>query len=73
MRIIQHRSVISVIIFLLQTELSCHVIEPKCSKFDYEEKLLEKMVRLEHSTNNMMEEFKDISLQVTLDFWFAPS
>ena len=34
--------------------------EPVCSRFHYEEMLLEKMVRLEHSTNLMMEEFREI-------------
>ena len=29
--------------------------EPKCSKFDYDEKLLEKMIRLEHKTGLMMD------------------
>ena len=38
--------------------------EPKCSKFDFEEKLLEKMVRMEHGTGIMKDEFHDISLQV---------
>ena len=28
-------------------------IEPKCSKFDFEERLLEKMVRMEHSVELM--------------------
>ena len=30
-------------------------IEPKCSKFDFEEKLLEKLVRMEHSAELMGE------------------
>ena len=64
MRIIQCLSRISFVVALLLTEIFCHAIEPKCSKFDFEEKLLEKMVRLEHSTNSMMEEFKELSLQV---------
>ena len=34
--------------------------EPKCSKFDFEEKVLEKMVRMEHSTEIMMERFNDL-------------
>lgn len=64
MWIIKFHYAISIAVFLLQKEIFCHVIEPRCSKFDYEERLLEKMVRLEHSTNNMMVEFKEISLQV---------
>ena len=38
--------------------------EPVCSKFHYEEMLLEKMIRLEHSTNLMMEEFREIRAKV---------
>ncbi|XP_053374483.1 uncharacterized protein LOC123553359 isoform X2 [Mercenaria mercenaria] len=40
--------------------ISCHGIhsEPHCSKFDYEEKLLEKMVRLEFLVENMKKEMK---------------
>ena len=64
MKIIPFLYGLSIVVVLLLTEIFCHAIEPKCSKFDYEEKLLEKMVRLEHSTNMMMEEFKELSLQV---------
>ena len=42
-------------------------IEPKCSKFDFEEKLLEKMVRMEHQNKVMMEDFMKISQQVKED------
>ena len=38
--------------------------EPRCSKFDFEEKLLEKVVRMEHATNVMMEQFKELSMEV---------
>ena len=38
--------------------------EPVCSRFHYEEMLLEKMIRLEHSTNLMMGEFREIKTQV---------
>ena len=38
--------------------------EPVCSRFHYEEMLLEKMVRLEHSTNLMMAEFREIKTKV---------
>ena len=38
--------------------------EPICSRFHYEEMLLEKMIRLEHSTNLMMEEFRSIQTKV---------
>ena len=43
--------------------------EPRCSKYDFEEKVLEKMVRVEHSTNLIMDEFRAIKTQVasTLD------
>ena len=42
-------------------------VEPKCSKYDFEEKLLEKMIRLEHSTGIMMERFNDLSEKVEND------
>ena len=42
-------------------------VEPKCSKYDFEEKLLEKMIRLEHSTGIMMERFNDLSVKVEND------
>ena len=32
--------------------------EPKCSKFDYEEKMLEKMVRIEHAMELMKEKLE---------------
>lgn len=38
--------------------------EPKCSKFDFEEKVLEKMVRVEHASGLMMEEFKKLTTEV---------
>ena len=38
--------------------------EPICSRFHYEEMLLEKMIRLEHSTNLIMEEFRTIKTEV---------
>ena len=34
-------------------------MEPKCSKFDFEEKLLEKMIKLDHKTGLMMESLED--------------
>ena len=44
------------------TRVYCYVVdvEPKCSKFDFEEKVLEKMVRLEHSTEIMMKRFHNL-------------
>ena len=45
------------------TRVHCHYMagnEPKCSKFDFEEKVLEKMVRMEHSSEIMMERFNDL-------------
>ena len=38
--------------------------EPRCSKFDFEEKLLENVVKMEHATAVMMNQFKDISMEV---------
>ena len=43
---------------------SLPVEEPRCSKFDFEEKLLEKMVRMEHSGGVMMEEFRELTADV---------
>ena len=42
-------------------------MEPKCSKFDYDERLLEKMIKLEHSTGLMMKSFNEISTQIGAD------
>ena len=47
--------------------IHCYVVdelEPKCSKFDFEEKVLEKMVRLEHSTETMMKRFHNLHEKV---------
>lgn len=41
--------------------------EPACSKFDYEEKLLEKMVRMEFEVGQTLKEIKVISKKVTED------
>ena len=38
---------------LLSKGLGSFGIEPKCSKFDFEEKMLEKVVRMEHSAELM--------------------
>ena len=38
--------------------------EPRCFKFDFEEKVLEKMVRMEHSSGIMMDDFKELKAQV---------
>ena len=51
--------------FMLLVCSEClQVEEPKCSKFDFEEKLLEKMVRMEHSGGVMMKEFQEIAANV---------
>ena len=34
-------------------------MEPKCSKFDFEEKLLEKLIKVDHKTGLMMESLED--------------
>ena len=56
------------VIFLIAvcTTVYCYVgdVEPKCSKFDFEEKVLEKMVRMEHSTIIMMERFTNLHEKV---------
>ena len=48
------------------TKIHCYVVdvEPKCSKFDFEEKVLEKMVRQEHSTEIMMKRFHNLHEKV---------
>ena len=52
-------------IFILLNCSEClPVDEPRCSKFDFEEKMLEKMVRMEHSGGVMMKEFREIAADV---------
>ena len=48
------------------TSVNCYVVdvEPKCSKFDFEEKVLENMLRLEHSTEIMMKRFRNLREKV---------
>ena len=48
------------------TSVHCYVgdVEPRCSKFDFEEKVLEKMVRLEHSTEIMIKRFRNLHEKV---------
>ena len=41
--------------------------EPVCSKYHFEEKVLEKLVRMEHSNAIMMEEFISIKEKVSED------
>ena len=41
--------------------------EPRCSKYDFEEKVLEKLIRMEHSNELIMEEFRQISTSVKED------
>ena len=42
-------------------------VEPKCSRFDFEEKLLEKAVKLEHTSGLMAKTFKEFSTQMKTD------
>lgn len=44
-----------------------HDTEPRCSKFHYDEQLLEKMIRMEHSSSLMMEEFRALKAQISSD------
>ena len=53
-----------VLILTLQLKVGRCDTEPRCSKFDFEEKLLEKMVRMEHATGVMMDQFKELSMEV---------
>ena len=41
--------------------------EPVCSKYHFEEKVLEKLVRMEHSNAIMMEEFNGIKDKLSAD------
>ena len=45
-------------------------IEPKCSNFDFEEKLLEKMVRMEHSVELMDDKIDILNKEVLVDGMF---
>lgn len=38
-------------------------LEPQCSRFDYDEKILEKMVRMEHANELMLEDIKGFTDQ----------
>ena len=40
--------------------------EPKCSKFDFEEKVLEKMVRMEHSTELMRDQLAQAKNEIEI-------
>lgn len=51
-------------LFCVLYRLSSGTEEPRCSKFDFEEKVLEKMVRVEHSTSIMMEESRQLKIQI---------
>ena len=42
-------------------------VEPKCSRFDFEEKLLEKVVKMEHTSGLMSETFKSFSTEMKTD------
>ena len=44
-----------------------HKTDAQCAKFDFDERLFEKLVRLEHSSSRMMKSFEDISKQVKED------
>jgi len=39
--------------------------EPKCSRFDYEEKLLEKMIRMEVEMEKKSDEYKDLQSRIS--------
>lgn len=48
----------------MENNIALAAEEPRCSKFDFEEKMLEKMVKMEYSTGIMMEEFRKIKTEV---------
>ena len=61
-------TLLGLISFLLIMGTICQTIsvgeEPICSKFDFEEKLLEKMVKIDHKTDLMTDSFHEHSTQV---------
>ncbi|MEW8548537.1 MAG: hypothetical protein AB2693_33975 [Candidatus Thiodiazotropha sp.] len=54
-------------LYIMPTLVSGHDTEPKCSRFHYDVQLLEKMIRTEHNSNLMMEEFRALRAQVSSD------
>ena len=53
-----------VFILTFQLKVARCDAELKCSKFDFEEKLLENVVKMEHATDIMRDQFKDISMGI---------
>lgn len=52
------------IVFSLGKTIVCRPsLEPKCSRFDYEEKMLEKMVRMEHANEQLFDNVKEFTDQ----------
>ena len=52
------------LVFVLVTSKCIAEEEPRCSKYHFEEKVLEKLVRMEHSNGIMMDDFKQVATQV---------
>jgi hypothetical protein len=52
-------------LMILMTVVVTCSSEPQCSKFHYEEKLLEKMIRTEILVENMKKQINDIETRVT--------
>lgn len=53
-----------VLVYLSFVFVASDGLEPKCSKFDFEEKLLEKMVRMEHKTEILTEKYDELLLEM---------
>ena len=56
---------ISWLVFVGASGSNGYNTEPKCSQFDFQEKLLEKVVKLDHSSGLMSDQFKEFSQQIT--------
>ena len=54
-------------LFLLVVRVHGYQQEPRCSKFDFEEKVLEKMVRMEHKMELMEEENEKLKAKLSSD------
>ena len=62
-----NRILYNLFVILVAAAISRTQREPRCSKYDFEEKVLEKLVRMEHSNELIMEEFRQISTRVKED------
>ena len=61
------KSQTGVLCFLLFVHTTVGHVEPRCSKYDFEEKVLEKVIRFEHKMELIMESVNEISAKVNGD------